>query len=81
MYDHMKQDGWIEDVSGQWILRFRYDWESWDQNPKIWVERGRLEPNAPPLLKNRKRIRRGCAIRLWSKLLSTGWRRVTPQWD
>ena len=81
MCDRMKQDGWIREVNGQWILRFRYDWESWDQNPKVWIEKGRLVSNGPPLLKNRKRMRRGLAIMLWRKLLSTGWRRVTPQWD
>ena len=77
----MKRDGWIREINGAWILRFRYDWESWDQNPKIWIERGRLESNGPPLLKNCKRMRRELAIRLWRELLSTGWRRVPPQWD
>ena len=77
----MKRDGWIREVNGTWILRFRYDWESWDQNPKVWIERGRLESNGPPLLKNRKRMRRGLAIKLWRELLSTGWRRIPPQWD
>ena len=81
MFDRMKQDGWIREVNGQWILRFRYDWESWDQNPKVWIERGRLELNGPPLLKNRKRMRRRLAVKLWKELLSTGWRRVPPQWD
>ena len=60
----MKRDGWIRDANGIWILRFRYDWESWDQNPKVWIERGRLELNGPPLLKNRKRMRRGLEIKL-----------------
>ena len=77
----MKRDGWIREVNGQWILRFRYDWESWEQNPKVWIERGRLELNGPPLLKNRKRMRRGSAIKLWRELLSTEWRRIPPQWD
>jgi len=77
----MKRDGWIREVNGIWILRFRYDWESWDLNPKVWIERGRLVSNRPPLLKNRKRMRRVLAIKLWRELLSTGWRRVPPQWD
>jgi len=77
----VKRDGWIRDVNGLWVLRFRYDWESWDQNPKVWIEKGRLEPNAHPLLKNRKRMRRELAMKLWMELLSTGWRRVPPQWD
>tara|TARA_B100000965_G_C19299676_1_gene629590 strand:+ start:280 stop:516 length:237 start_codon:yes stop_codon:yes gene_type:complete len=53
-----------------------YDWESWDQNPKVSIERGKFELNGPPHLKNRKRMRRGLAIKLWKELLSTGWRRV-----
>ena len=44
----MKRDGWIKEVNGYWILRFRYDWESWDQNPRVWIERGKLVSNGPP---------------------------------
>ena len=53
----------------------------WYLNPKVWIERERLESNAYPLLKNRKRERRGLEVKLWMELLSTGWRRVPPQWD
>ena len=77
----LKRDGWIMEHDGAWILRFRYDWESWDQNPKVWVEKGRLQQNGIPLLKNRKRMRRGLAVKLWKNLLTTGWRRINPQWD
>ena len=77
----MKRDGWIREHNGVWILRFRYDWESWDQNPKVWIERGRLQANGIPLLKNRKRVRRVIAINLWRDLLATGWRRIDQQWD
>ena len=81
MFYRMKRDGWVKDVDGVWILRFRYDWKSWDQNPKVLVDKGRLVSDGPPLLKNRKRMRRGFAIKLWKELLSTGWRRVDQQWD
>ena len=77
----MKRDGWIREHNGVWILRFRYDWESWDQNPKVWIERGRLQANGIPLLKNRKRVRRVYAINLWRDLLAPGWRRIDQQWD
>ena len=79
--DIVRQDGWLKEVNGEWILRFRYDWESWDQNPKVWVERGRLQPNGIPLLKNRRKMRRGLAIKLWRELLATNWRRVESQWE
>ena len=77
----MKRDGWLKESSGVWILRFRYDWSSWDQNSKVIVDKGRLEHNGIPLLKSRKRIRRNLAIQLWKNLLANGWRRIKPQWE
>ena len=77
----VKRDGWIKQLDGVWILRFRYDWESWDQNPKVLIEKGKLQPNGVPLMKNRKKMRRVLAIKLWRDLLATGWRRINPQWD
>ena len=77
----MKRDGWVKDADGVWILRFRYDWESWDQNPKVIIDKGRLEFNGIPLLKSRKKIRRNLALELWRKLLADGWVRVGPQWN
>ena len=55
-------DGWIKEPDGAWVLRFRYGWESWDQNPRGIIDKGRLEPNRKPLLKSRKRMRRSLAI-------------------
>ena len=77
----MKREGWISEIDGVLILRFRYDWESWDQNPKVWIDRGSLQSNGIPLLKNRRKMRRVLAIELWRNLLATGWRRIPPQWD
>ncbi len=77
----MKRDGWLKEPNGVWILRFRYDWDSWDQNPKVLIDRGRLMPNDIPLLKSRKRMRRNLAIVLWKNLLGSGWKRVNPQWE
>tara|TARA_Y100001968_G_scaffold311179_1_gene332967 strand:+ start:312 stop:545 length:234 start_codon:yes stop_codon:yes gene_type:complete len=77
----VKREGWIKEINGVWILRFRYDWESWDQNPKVWIEKGKLQSSGIPLLKSRKRMRRVLAIKLWRNLLATGWRLTTPQWD
>mgnify|MGYP001399310938 CR=1 FL=1 len=67
--------------NGIWILRFKYDWKSWEMNPRVWVERGRLESNGIPLLKNRMKMRRALAVKLWKDLLTTGWRHTGPQWD
>ncbi len=76
----MKRDGWLREPEGVWILRFRYDWDSWDQNPKVLIDKGRIEPNDIPLLKTRRRTRRSIAIALWKKLVASGWKRVNPQW-
>ena len=62
------------------MLRFRYDWESWDQNPKVIVDKGRLRPDGIPLFKSRKRMRRSLAIQSWENLLAAGSRRTRPQW-
>ena len=77
----MKREGWIRGIDGRWILRFRYDWESWDRNPMVWIEKGRLTSNGIPLLTNRRKLRRILAIKLWRDLLATGWRRIDRQWD
>ena len=75
----MKRDGWMKDGDGIWILRFKYDWDSWDQNPRVLIDKGRLTSNGIPLLKSRKRIRRNLAILLWKDLLASGWKRINPQ--
>ena len=77
----MKRDGWVKEANGVWILRFRYDWDSWDQNPQVLIDRGRLMSNGIPLLKSRKRMRRNLAIVLWKDLLASGWKRINPQWE
>ena len=58
----LKCDGWPREPSGVWILRLRNDWDIWDQNPKVLINKGRLTPNSIPLLKGWRRIRRYPAI-------------------
>ena len=70
----------MKEPNGVWILRFRYDWESWDQNPKVLIDKGRMEHNGVPLLKTRRRMRRKLVIKLWKNLLAYDWRRIKPQW-
>ena len=66
----MKRDGWLKESSGEWIFRFRYNWESWDQNPKVLINKGRLEINGIPLLKARKRMRTDLAAQPMAKTIS-----------
>ncbi len=42
------------------------------------VEKGQLQSNGVPLLKNRKMTRKDTAVKLLRKLMSTGMRRVEP---
>ena len=77
----MRRDGWIKEQSGLWVLRFRYDWESWEEDPRVIIEKGRLDSSGVPLLKARKRMRRESAILLWRNLLAADWERVKPQWN
>ena len=76
----MKGEGWLKERDGEWILRFRHDWESWGKNPKVLIDKGRLETNGIPLLKSRQRIRRQLAISLWKKLLTNGWVQTDSKW-
>ena len=74
-------DGWLKEPSGIWVLKFRYDLASWDQNPRVVIDKGRLEFNGIPLLKSRKKMRRNLVVVFWRNLLAAGWKRVSPQWD
>ncbi len=48
--------GWFRAADDELILRFRYDWESWDRTPMVLIERRSLESNGVPLLKNCKKM-------------------------
>ena len=76
----MSREGWLREANGPCILRFSYDWESWDQNPMVLIDKGIHQANGIPLLQNRRKMRRGLAMNLWRELLATGWRRIPPQW-
>ena len=43
--------------------------DSWDQNPKVSIDRGRLMSNGISLLKSKKRIRKKLAIVLMNFVL------------
>ena len=72
------QQGWLSD--GRHVLQFlpgRYD--RWSQNLELIV--GELLSDQPvPLLKRRKQISRGQAIRLWAEKRREGWQPCPPQW-
>tara|TARA_B100001250_G_scaffold338428_1_gene305494 strand:+ start:310 stop:522 length:213 start_codon:yes stop_codon:yes gene_type:complete len=57
-----KRDGWDKEVNG--VLRFSYDWESWEVNPKVLTDRARLRLNVIHFLGSTKRIKINLAIAL-----------------
>ena len=72
------KEGWLSD--GRQMLHFRPSlWTH--SNQRLEVTSGELLTDRPvPLLKRRKEISRGEAIKLWRLKLREGWRAFPPQW-
>ena len=73
------REGWISD--GRNVLHFkplRYD--RWSQSLEVTL--GEVMPaGEPALLKRRKELTRGEAIKLWTQKLQAGWKVCAPQWE
>ena len=54
--DRMRE-GWLIDADNHWIWRFHSDEKAWIRDPKVFMDRGRLMPDGPPLLKERRYLR------------------------
>ena len=64
-----------------WIWSFRHDQKVWINEPKVYIDRGRRMPEGPPLLKERRHLRKTEAEQLWALLKTQGWKRlVSPAW-
>ena len=48
------KEGWLIDSDDCWIWRFWRDESAWVRDPKVFIDRGRLLPEEPPLLKKRR---------------------------
>lgn len=74
-------EGWLIDADNHWIWRFHRDEKAWIRDPKVFVDRGRQMPDGPPLLKERRYLRKEAADQLWNSLQSQGWKRLkVPAW-
>ena len=74
-------EGWLIDRDDYWIWRFHCDEKAWVRDPKVFIDRGRQMPDGPPLLKERRYLRKEDAEQLWKSLQSQGWKRLkTPAW-
>ena len=74
-------EGWLLDEMNQWAWRFHRDDKSWVRAPHVFMDRGRVMPDGePPLLKERRYVRREDAEQMWKSLLSLGWKQTQPLW-
>ena len=69
------------DAQDHWIWRFHRDEKGWTRDPKVFIDRGRLMPDEPPLLKERRYLRKDDADQMWKSLRTQGWKKTTSSWD
>ena len=50
------------------------------RDPKVFIDRGRQMPEGPPLLKERRYLRKDAAEQLWKSLQTQGWKKTRPLW-
>ena len=62
------REGWLIDADDHWIWRFHRDESAWIRDPKVFLDRGRQMPEGPPLLKERRYLRKDAAEQLWRSL-------------
>jgi len=75
------REGWLVDGDDRWIWRFHRDGNSWAQDPMVFLDLGRRMPDGPPLLKERRHIRKQEAKEMWTTLQKQGWKRLQePAW-
>ncbi len=74
------QEGWLIDASDYWLSRFHRDNSAWVKDPKVFIDRGRQMPEGPPLLKERRYLRKDAAEQLWKSLQTQGWKKTRPLW-
>ena len=50
-------------------------------DPKVFLDRGRQMPEGPPLLKERRYLRKDAAEQMWKSLQNQGWKPLKePAW-
>ena len=63
-----------------WLWRFYRDDSAWVRDPKVFMDRGRSMPDGPPLLKERRYLRKDAAEQMWKSLQTQGWKKTRPLW-
>ena len=72
------QEGWLIDANDHWVWRFHRDNSAWVRDPKVFIDRGRQMPAGPPLLKERRYLRKDAAEQMWKSLQTQGWKKTRP---
>ena len=72
------RERWLIDSGNRWVWRFHRDETSWLRDPKVFIDRGRAMPDGPPLLKERRSLRKSDAEEIWKSLLEIDGRRLCP---
>ena len=73
--------GWNAGMPGSdWVLRSHRDYSAWVRDPKVFFDRGRSMPEGPPLLKERRYLRKDAAEHLWKSIQTQGWKKTRPLW-
>ena len=74
-------EGWLIDSEDNWIWRFHCDKKGWINEPKVFIDKGRRTSDGPPLLKERRHLKKAEADQLWASLQTQGWKRLAaPAW-
>ena len=74
------KEGWLIDATDQWVWRFHRDNSAWVRDPKVLIDRGRQMPAGPPLLKERRYLRKDAAEQMWKLFQTQGWKKTRPLW-
>ena len=74
------KEGWLIDANDYWVWRFHRDKSAWVRDPKVFIDRGRLLHDGPPLLKEHRHLRKDAAEQSWKSLQTQGWKKTRPLW-
>ena len=69
-------EGWLIDSEDHWIWRFHRDQKGLINEPKVFIDRDRLTSDGPPLLKERRHLKKAEENQLWASLQTKGWKRL-----
>ena len=73
----MIREGWLINADDHRVWLFHRENSAWIRHPKVFIDRERSMPEGPPLLKERRHLRKDAAEQLGKSLQTQGWK-VSP---